>query len=123
MPPRRVGGQPLHPIYPLEANSWLPEKPDTRGSSSLSQRAAMPCPWRPRAERGDFDRALGAAAVTNRVRYRAAALVADEDIERRFLSVLRLWGGRPRGGHHELDLPEFRESGYAHARYSRSTAD
>ena len=49
------------------------------------------------AERGDFDRALGAAADTNCVRWPAAALVVDEDIERRFLGVSRLWGRPPRG--------------------------
>src|SRR5215831_2090135 len=49
------------------------------------------------AERGDFDRALGAAADTNCVRWPAAALVVDEDIERRFLGVSRFWGRPPPG--------------------------
>src|SRR5215510_14316779 len=40
-------------------------------------------------------------------------------LPRRFVT---LGAAAPTGGQHELDRPEFRESGHAHARCSRSTA-
>src|SRR5262245_24737870 len=54
---------------------------EPRKSSHACWLSCRPCPW--------------SSCDTNRVRWHAAALVADEDIERRFLGVSRLWGLPP----------------------------
>src|SRR5262245_42300047 len=56
---------------------------EPRKSSHACWLSCRPCPW--------------SSCDTNRVRWHAAALVADEDIERRFLGVSRLWGLPPPG--------------------------